>query len=164
MLTTQMTHSPSSKPELGPVVCKHFCISLDGSRLLNKRVTGAPPSYTPLVFPPPPPCGDPRVQKLAIHVQNGEACPRTRPCEAHARVQRVRVILNALPGTLWACVCEGSRNTGRTRPCAACVCEGARGQLDLLELSTLSDLSKLSNLSNVSEATDCEVMMLFVGT
>ena len=35
--------SPSSKPELGPVVCKQFCISLDASRRLNKNITGASP-------------------------------------------------------------------------------------------------------------------------
>jgi hypothetical protein len=68
---TNDTHTQQkSKPELGPVVCKQFCISLDASRRLNKHVTGAPPSYTPLVFRPPPPVrivGDPRVQKLAIH-------------------------------------------------------------------------------------------------
>jgi hypothetical protein len=56
--------TPTSKPKLSPVVCKKICISLDASRRLNKYLTGAPPSYTPLVLRPPPPVrivGDPRV-------------------------------------------------------------------------------------------------------
>jgi hypothetical protein len=67
--TTQMAHTRTSKTELGSVVRKQFCISLHASRRLNKHLTGAPPSYTPLALRPPPhkrTPGDPRVHKPTI--------------------------------------------------------------------------------------------------
>jgi hypothetical protein len=64
-----MTHTHTSKPELGSVVSEEFCISLDASRRLNKHRTGAPPSYTPLVLRPAPNeriAGDLRLHELAV--------------------------------------------------------------------------------------------------
>jgi hypothetical protein len=65
-----MAHTPTSKPELGSIVRKQFCIALHASRRLNKHLTGAPPSYTPLFIlgtaPPEQTPFDPRVHKPTI--------------------------------------------------------------------------------------------------
>ena len=52
--------SPSSKPELGPVVCKQFCISLDASRRLNKHITGASPPRLSIAPPRADRCWSPQ--------------------------------------------------------------------------------------------------------
>jgi hypothetical protein len=63
--STQMAHTHTSKPELGSIVRKQFCIALHAFRCLNKHLTGAPSSYTPsLVLGPAP--HDPRVHKPTI--------------------------------------------------------------------------------------------------
>ena len=64
--STRMAHTPTSKPELGSIVLKQFCIALHASRCLNKHLTGAPSSYTPLLVLGPAP-HDPRVHKPTIH-------------------------------------------------------------------------------------------------
>ena len=64
--STQMAHTPTSKPELGSIVRKQFCIALHVSRCLNKHLTGTPSSYTPLLVLGPAP-HDPRVHKPTIH-------------------------------------------------------------------------------------------------
>ena len=64
--STRMAHTPTSKPELGSIVRKQFCIALHASRCLNKHLTGAPSSYTPLLVLGPAP-HDPRVHKPTIH-------------------------------------------------------------------------------------------------
>ena len=65
-----MAHTHTSKPELGSIVCKQFCIALHASRRLNKHLTGAPPSSTPRLVLGPAPHErtpfDPRVHKTAI--------------------------------------------------------------------------------------------------
>jgi hypothetical protein len=60
--STQMAHTPTSKQELGSIVRKQFCIALHASRYLNKHLTGAPSSYTPLIVLGPAP-HDPSVHK-----------------------------------------------------------------------------------------------------
>ncbi len=60
--STQMAHTPTSKPELGSIVRKQFCIALHAFRCLNKHLTGAPSSYTPLLVLGTAP-HDPRVHK-----------------------------------------------------------------------------------------------------
>jgi hypothetical protein len=47
--STQMAHTHTSKPEIGSIVRKQFCIALHAFRCLNKHLTGAPSSYTPLL-------------------------------------------------------------------------------------------------------------------
>jgi len=64
--STQMAHTPTSKPELGSIVRKQFCIDLHASRCLNKHLTGASASYTPLLVLGPAP-HNPRVHKPTIH-------------------------------------------------------------------------------------------------
>jgi len=64
--STRMAHTPTTKPELGSIVCKQFCIALLASRCLNKHLTGALSSYTPLLVLGPAP-HDPRVHKPTIH-------------------------------------------------------------------------------------------------
>jgi hypothetical protein len=75
--STQMAHTPTSKPELGSIVRKQFCIDSNASRCLNKHLTGVSSCYTPwLVLGPAP--HDPRVHKPTIRetrmtrVVNGE--------------------------------------------------------------------------------------------
>jgi hypothetical protein len=63
--STQMAHTHSSKPELGSIVRKQFCIDLHAFRCLNKHLTGASSSYTPLLVLGPAP-HDPRVHKPTI--------------------------------------------------------------------------------------------------
>jgi hypothetical protein len=53
--STRMAHTPTNKPELGSIVRKQFCIVLHASRGLNKHLTGAPSSYTPLLVLGPAP-------------------------------------------------------------------------------------------------------------
>ena len=60
-----MAHTPTSKPEIGSIVRKQFCIALHAFRCLNKHLTGAPSSYTPLLVLGPAP-HDPRVHKPTI--------------------------------------------------------------------------------------------------
>ena len=64
--STQMAHTPTSKPEIGSIVRKQFCIALHAFRCLKKHLTGAPSSYTPLLVLGPAP-HDPRVHKPTIH-------------------------------------------------------------------------------------------------
>jgi hypothetical protein len=62
-----MADTPTSKPELGSIVRKQFCIALHASRCLNKHLTGEPASYTPLLVLGPA-LHDPRgVHKPTIH-------------------------------------------------------------------------------------------------
>ena len=63
--STQMAHTPTSKPEIGSIVRKQFCVALHAFRCLNKHLTGAPSSYTPLLVLGPAP-HDPRVHKPTI--------------------------------------------------------------------------------------------------
>ena len=73
--------SPSSKPELGPVVCKQFCISLDASRRLNKNITGASPPRLSIAPPRADRCWSPcacNSQSRMTRVVNGVRHPSLR--------------------------------------------------------------------------------------
>jgi hypothetical protein len=59
--STRMAHTHTNKPELGSIVRKQFCLTLHASRCLNKHLTGAPSSYTPLLVLGPAP-HNPRAQ------------------------------------------------------------------------------------------------------
>jgi hypothetical protein len=62
-----------------------------------------------------------QMTRTSATVQNGEACARTRPCAAHARLPRMRIMSIAIPDTFWACVCEGPRETPKGRAQLRCV-------------------------------------------
>jgi hypothetical protein len=67
--STQMAHTPTSKLELGSIVRKQFCIALHASRCLNKHLTGAPSSYTPLLVLGPAPTSGPFLIPACTNLQ-----------------------------------------------------------------------------------------------
>ena len=121
--STQMAHTPTSKPEIGSIVRKQFCIALHAFRCLNKHLTGAPSSYTPLLVLGPAP-HDPRVHKPTIRetrmtrVVNGvrhepsAVCARSALAGQLRKLRRTQALLRKHthpgPGSIY---CRGSSSS-----------------------------------------------------
>ena len=133
--STQMAHTPTSKPEIGSIVRKQFCVALHAFRCLNKHLTGAPSSYTPLLVLGPAP-HDPRVHKPTIRVlprrsasatQNSvvpsenswNSPPQKTPCYCPSWLTTTPPSLEALAQPR---VCVLPAHGWTALQCGACVC------------------------------------------